>query len=221
MELISQDGAMASLIFISDQVRPVKGFYLPRLLRAIAERYKTAKAASTEEARTSGAIFQDGTFDDGGRSIGIGTLRLFNDGIAAITTDTVDSDLVLDDLFAWLKQEFQFRDPSTPFIRVYQSDLVVKFDHDPASAFGLIQSFLDFIQGQGPPTAHPTKSVVFRNIAFSADPTVPGLTPEFTIERRTNVPWRLGLYFSKAHMQTKAHIRALEILDGLLGAAKS
>lgn len=71
-----------------------------------------------------------------------------------------------------------------------------------------------------PANAPSKKEVQFSRIAFGADPIGIGATPEFIIERRAEIPWRIGLYFSKAHMETQAHIRALEMLDTLLGGAK-
>jgi len=222
MKIISQDGAAATLIFVPDEVKPFKGYHLPELLLAIGKRIEAAKIPSLEDARSSAARFENGVFVDGARRINLGALTLHNDAIIATTTDTDESDFVVDSLFAWLKNDFGFRDPSTPAVRVYQSDLVIQFDNDPDHTFGLIAPFINFIQQEMTPPNMPSKKAVqFAHIAFGADPIGVGATPEFTISRRVNLPWRLGLYFSKAHMRTSAHIKALEMLDGLLGEARS
>jgi hypothetical protein len=218
MKVISQDGAAATLLFVPDEVKPLKGYHLPELLLAVGQKYGAAKTPTVEEAKGSAARFENGIFSDGHRKIPLVALTLHNDAIIATTTDTDDSELVIDNLFAWLKESFGFREPVTPAVRLYQSDLVVQFDNDPANAFGQITSFINFIQEEmTPPNATSRKPVQFGYISFGADPIGPGATPEFTIARRANVPWRLGFYFSKAHMRTSAHIRALELLDNLMG----
>lgn len=218
MKVISQDGAVATLSFIADEAKPVKGYNLPTLIDAIGKRYRAVITPTVEETRSTGAKFQNATFMAGDREIAIPQLAIHRDGIVVTTTDTADSDVVLDDAFEWLKQNFGFREPMTPAIRTYQSDLVIRFDNDPGAAFGGIADFLKFIQGEMTPGNAPSKKdVQFSLIAFGADPIGAGVTPEFTVARRGDVPWRLGLYFSKAHMRTSSHIKALELLDRLLG----
>lgn len=221
MNVISQDGALASIHFVPDEVKPVKGINLPVLIKAIAERYAVVKAPTLDEARTTGAKFENGIFRDGDREIAIIQLGIFNDLVNVTATDTTDCEAVLEDLLAWLKTEFRFRDPTTTPTRYYQSDLVVKFDNDPSHAFEWMKSFISFIQEQmTPANARFKKPVDFSAIVFGTDPTAPGATPEFTVARRINTAWEVGLYFSKASMPTRAHIRALELLDRLLAKKK-
>lgn len=218
MKVVSQDGAIATMLFMADEVKPLKGYHLPALLKAIGDRYGAVKSPSLDDARTTGAKFENAIFVSNGRDISIPTLALHNDGFSISTTDTDDSEIVLNDLFGWLKEEFNFRDPATPAMCIYQSDLIVQFDNNPEEALGLIAPFLSFIQEEmTPANAYTKKPVQFGGMWFGADPLGPGGAPEFTIGRRINTPWRLGLYFSKANMKTSAHVRALTMLDGLLG----
>lgn len=218
MKVVSQDGGIASLAYIPDEVKPLKGFHIPTMLSAIAERYQLAKSPSVDDARTAGARFNIGRFSRADREVNITELGVFNDALAVTTTDTDDAEFVLNDLFAWLKGTFHLREPTTPPIRFYQSDLVVKFNNDPSAAFGGLSEFISLIQAQMiPSNARTKKPVQFNYIAFGADPVGAGVSPEFTVARRLGVPWDLGMYFSKAHMTTQNHIRALELLDALLG----
>jgi len=222
MNVISQDGALATLIFIPDEVRPLRGFHLPALLREAGARYGAAKSPSTEDARSpAGARFENGLYISNDREVPIGFFSLHNDAIVVATTDTSDSDLVINDIFNWMKDRFGFREPSTAPMRVYQSDLIVRFDNDPAEPFTALTNFIDFLNASMiPENARSKKPIQFNAIAFGGDPTAPGLTPEFTVARRVGVPWHLGLYFSKAHMTTPNHIRALGLLDEFLGMRK-
>lgn len=217
MKVISQDGGIATLAYIADEVKPIKGLHLPALLFAIGHRYSSVKTPTIEEARTGGAKFENGTLSYNDKKIAIGQIALHNDAISVTTTDTDDSEIVLNDLFVWIKEEFKFRDPITKPAKIYQSDLVIRFDNDPNDSLGSIASFMKFIQEEmTPPNMHLKKEVKFAYIGFGGDAAGSVVTPEFTVARRLNVPWQFGLYFSKAHMRTPAHIRALEMLDGLL-----
>ena len=145
-------------------------------------------------------------------------MMLLQSSLGINTTDTADSELVVGDLFEWLKEEFKFREPTTSVLRIYQSDLVVRFDNSPESLLGGLSRFVSFVQQEmTPPNAHSKKPIEFHLMGLGADPIAPGPSPEISIARRVGVPWRIGLYFSKAHMRTSAHIKALELLDELLG----
>ena len=218
MKVISQDGGLASLIFIADEVKPLKGYHLPKLLEAVAQRYNATKAPTLVEARgAGGAAFENCLFNASDKQIAIGRIDFHNDAIVVMTTDTDDSEIVLDDIFQWLKQEFQFRDPISTSIKRFQSDLVVSFDHDPSDSFSGIGSFIKHIQDEMMPrNAHTKKDLQFAHITFATDPLISGPSPEFSVTHRFGVPWRYGLYFSKAHMRTQSHIRSLEMLDGML-----
>jgi len=222
MNVVAQDGGLASIILIADETKPEKGVNLPRLLSAVHERYSFVKAPNIQEAREHGAKFQNGVFRSGKREIAIGELGLFNDAFTVATTDTSDSELVLDDCFAWLKKDFAYRDQSRPYIRTYQSDLICKFDNDPGGAFANLKGFFEFLQkNMIPEASRAKKPVEFSGIAFGADPSGAGASPEFTLFRRVSVPWHLGLWFSKAHLTTANHIKALAMIDELLGGSKS
>lgn len=112
------------MAFIPDEVKPLKGFHLPALLRKTAERYQSVNVPSVEDARTAGAKFQNGTCRCGGGEIPFAQIAIHNDALSVVTTDSDDSELVLNDLYDWLKEEFLFREPSTPPIRSYQSDRI-------------------------------------------------------------------------------------------------
>lgn len=213
MKVISRDGAIGGIQFLADEVKPLGGYYIPALVRGITERYGFTKAPTYEEARTSGATFYDGRHTDGKREIAIGRLAIFVDAIVATTTDTDDSELVVHDLFAWLQKTFKFRKPITAPVQVFQSDLIVEFKNDPSSKFGALAPLMQFLQKGMEKTASLRKPVQFSRIAFAAD----GHTHEFLVERRAGTPWTLNRYYCKAHLPTSTHVRALELLDELIG----
>lgn len=222
MKLIAKDAAIAALAVLPDEVRPLEALDVPRFIEAIADRYGLAKVPTLEQTKAQGAKFQNGRMKIGSKEHAITELAVYNDAFSVTTNDTDDSLLVLTDLVKWLRKAFHFREPTTPPIHLYQSDLIVAFDNDPQESFTGIGEFLHYIfEAMTPPNAHTKKPVVFSRIAFGADPSVPGVSPEFTIERRQNTPWRFKHYFSKAHMPTERHVRGLELLDKALGRGRS
>lgn len=213
MKVISKDAAIAAITFIPDEVKPLSGYYVPALLAAIAERYQLALSPSVKEATEAGAKFKQGRFVKHGKEIAIADLAIFNDALSATTTDTADSEVVIHDLFAWLKQIFNYRDPVTKPNYLFQSDLVVEFANDPAEKFGSLAPLFELLQKVMGTTMELRNPIQFSRIAFGAEP---GPAPEFLVERRAGAAWTSKRYFCKAHMPTDSHIRALELLDTIL-----
>src|SRR5258708_3245683 len=110
MKIISQPQAIATLLVVPDEVKPLKGYHLPQLIKAVGARYEFGKFPTAAEVISSGAKFQQGRL----KSVNIPELGIFNDGfIATTSSDTSDSEVVLNDLVAFLKETFGFRDPQT------------------------------------------------------------------------------------------------------------
>lgn len=218
MKLISKDAAIAAIRFIPDEVKPLSGYYVPTLTRAIAVRYNLAKVPPLDEAVREGAKFQTGHFLIDSREIQITELGIFGNTLAATTYDTADSELIVNDLFVWLKEKHGFRDPATKPVRVFQSDLIVEFDNDPEHAMRLFAPLVEFLQAEGSSlnSSYEKAKVQFSRLGFGSDPLSPGIPSEFVVERRAETPWNLKRYFSKANLPTNMHIKALELLDELL-----
>lgn len=216
MKIISKDGAIAALSFIADEVKPLGGYYVPGLLAAMQERYQFGKTPTHEEATTVGARFQNGHFSMGKRDIALAEVAIYREAIAVTTTDTKDSEIVLTELIEWLIATFKFRQPSTPPVRAYQSDLIVEFDNNPEKAFDHFQKLSTLLQNFRGKLGHQAKPVQFNRFALGCDPILPGPNADFIVERRAGILWEQGRYFSKAHLPTDAHIEALELFDKLL-----
>ncbi len=220
MKLVSKDAAIAAIRVVPDEVKPLSGYHIPALLRGVAERYELAKSPSVEETNTTGAKFQHGRLIAKKREISISELGIYNDAIAATTTDTSDSEVVVDDLYGWLKEHFGFREPTTKPVRAFQSDLIAELDNDPDKAFKSFAPLIRLLQKEAESINGINKQVQFGRIDFGSDPSISGPTALFVVERRGGVPWISNRYFCKAYMRTEAHIRALELLDELLGSGK-
>jgi hypothetical protein len=216
VKVISKDAAIAAISIVPDELKPLGGYYLGGIIAAVTQRYQFAKSPTVQDAIAEGARFQQGRFIRGEKQIAITELGLYNDALAVTTTDTKDSQLVLSDLFGWLQETFKFREPITKPVPAFQSDLVVEFEHDPSDAFASFKPLVQFLQQQRENLGHQKKPIAFNRLAFGADALLPGPNADFLIERRVGVPWEMGRYFAKAHLQTDAHIEALELLEKLL-----
>ena len=211
MKLVSKGAAQFTLTFLPDEVRPHEGLYLPDVIDAIASRYHVVNKPEIAKLGNEGAKFQNARYTSADRTINILEVSLFSDGLSATTTDTKDSELVLSDLFAWIKVEFGFRDPRISATPSYQSDLVVSFDFEPGRTFERLSKFIFALNATSP------VPMDLSGFAFASDPATPAKAL-FTLERRLNTPWSAGLYYSRASMQTEAHIQALEELDRVFAA---
>jgi len=212
MKVVSYSGGLSSIRVVSDEIAPIKGVHLPTLFAAVAARYHCDAAPTLEEAAKTGARFRNGRMEGTEGQINIGELGVFNDGVSVVTTNTADSDRVLGDVQNWLQHEFHFREPTTTPIRYCQSDLVVKFANAPDRLLAPFAQLVEFVQSE---TARP---MAFSRFAFGAESSA-GPISEFVVERRVGVPWSEELYFSKASISTRAHIRALEMFDSILEKA--
>src|SRR3990172_6690487 len=121
MKLISKEAAIAAIQVVPDEVRPLAGHNIPGVVAAVTQRYQFARTPTLEEVNKVGARFLNGTF--AGNKIIITELGIFSNSVSVTTTDTSDSQTVLDDLVSWLQNEFGFRDPQTKPVLAFQSDV--------------------------------------------------------------------------------------------------
>jgi len=217
MNVISKEAAIASLKFIADEIKPSSGFSLAALGKEIAERYEFGKIPTLQETATKGAIFQHGRLVS--KKINIAEMGVFNDALTATTTDTNSSVTVVNDLFVFLKKNFGVREPSTKPIRAFTSQLVVEFENNPEKTFKAFDPLIALLQDEQEALNGIKQKIQFNRIDFASDPTQGAATNAvFLIERRAGVPYATNRYFCKAYLPTGAHIRALELLDKILGS---
>lgn len=214
MKLVSKDAGFCSVTVVADEIRPLDGINLPGLFQAIADRYRFNKSPSLEEARAAGAKFRGGVFVQNDKQIIITELGVFNDGFAATTSDTGDSKQVLFDLLDMARNNFKFRDPTTPPKWFYQSDLVVEFQSSAIEFMEPLIPVIQFLEQEFATATGEKKKFNFDILGFVTEQTPPNRPqPQFYIQRRVGAPLGSKRYFSKAHIPTLPHIRLLEMLD--------
>ena len=220
MRLVSKEGGIATRTVVPDEVKPLQGLHLVSLFQKVVERYGLAVQPTLEETRETGARFRTGRLVKDGKEIPITELAIFNDGFSVTTTDTSDSELVLDDLLPWLRNTFGFRDAVSKVKRAYQSDVVVDFDHNMEAALAPILSLKENLQREFEAVSGIKRTFYFDFLGFIAEDVPPTPMREFMIQRRIGAPLDAKRYFSKAHLPTAAHLKILEKLDSLLEKSK-
>jgi hypothetical protein len=212
VKLISTEYGQSLQLFVADEVRPLSGLYLPDLIRKISERYALVIGPPNyETALKEGAKYKEGRLVIEGRTIAIKDLGFFVDGVLAATSTTEDSDIVLNDLIVWAKQNFGLRDPLTKRPRTFVSSVVVEFDAELDRALTtfneLRQGFASVINE----TYQVDTEINASRIALAADTTrlPPQIRFEFIIERRAGRPFSENRYFSSATLPTRSHLDLL------------
>jgi hypothetical protein len=193
--------------------------YLPEVIAAVAERYKFAEIPTDiskliphgDAQAESPATFRHGKVDIGDRSLLIEELQVFQNGtVVSMPSSTTDSDLVTEDIFRWASERFKLDfQPIRPL--VHASQLEIQFARPLPDLFSPLKEIGVAIEKGLDPLWESLPSYELINIQFGMDPTkAPKLNPGmFRIERRTEMPFELGLYFCEAAMTTDNHLTIL------------
>ena len=195
MRLVNTEIGRTIRIVPVEEIRPLAGVHSPTALRMVAERYSFGYTPDLgrpwEEVQKDGLKFQLGKLVHGNRAINVTDFTLYNDGIVATASSTDDADLFLDDILAWGKDVFGFREIDRGNIRVlYLSNLVVDFESSPDL---LLRNFTILSEGLGKllrTTYRLDIPVQFAGLGLNFDKTI--ATPawqslaQFTLDRRIN-----------------------------------
>lgn len=207
MRVVTKERGTASIFLDSDEMRPHNGLYLPELFNAVQGRYGFVKAPTPEEARAGGARFNTGRLLLGAKNFNIQELAIFNDGFSVTTTETADSEVVLDELFIWLREDFGFREPLSSIERNFKSELIVDFANSPERLFAALMPALVFAA-----TEMGGKQPLFNGLRFTLPQSRDGTIPEFMFERRAGT-LELKRYYCRANLRTASFVKALEMVD--------
>jgi hypothetical protein len=217
MKLVSMEHGQVLMSLIAEEVRPPSGYYLPDLLKAIAERYAFVTLPTIQDALREGAKFNQGRFIDQDRTIEIKMLGVFSDGILVTTFKTDDAVIVLEDMMS-LAEHFGFRRPLTLRPRQFGSSVIVDFDSSLDNALQAIQSVKTAFAAALQAHYGWSLEIETSRLVVACDPTnlPPQRTAELIIERRAGVPFSQNRYFSAAPLSTEAHLELLERFERLL-----
>jgi hypothetical protein len=213
VNLISTEHGQSLQLFVAEEIRPPSGLYLPDLIRMISEKYAFAVVPTNyETVIKEGAKYKEGRLVTEGRTIAIKELGFFVDGVLAVTWNTDDAEVVLNDLIVWAAQNYGFREPRTKLPRRFISSVVVEFDVELSRALTAFDKLQEGFASEIKKGHGIEPEINASRITFAADPTklLRSEAPfEFNIERRGGRPFSENRYFSSATLTTASHLDLL------------
>jgi hypothetical protein len=222
MKIISYDSSRLTCLFPFEEVVPLAGANDREIVEGIKNKYNFLKGpdlAVAEEIAKNGYKFENGQFSFERTNFRIANLGIYRDGIVINAPRTDGSEAFLDDLIAFVRSEFSFRDFITAPRRRFQSEVVVEFEHPLEN---LVQSFKSIADAISKPLnkIYETKvSLGLERLDFDVDKTMlptPAPGPQrFILERRISVAFEHERYYSAAPLQTANHIAVLERIEEL------
>ena len=218
MRLVGTEAGRVVQVVHADEIRPVRGFDLPRVVQLISNKY----GFSVTPTDYAGFSQPTGLRFERGRcvvpsvgEVAISDLSLFNDGVIAGCADTDIADQVVNDVVDFLVREEMIRRPATPRPRTYTSNVIVELDRLKGgileqvfkSAARLRSALFDQYGWENQTSLH--------HIAFSADPLeMPHYRNTlFAIERRGSIPYPDQWFWSVAPLPLSKHLELLEAIE--------
>jgi len=225
MRFINTEMGRVVRLFPVEEIRPPEGLHPPTAIRMLGEHYSfgyTPDLRRTwEEAQKDGLKFQLGKLVHGNRTINVNDFTLYNDGIVATAASTDDAELFLDDLLAWGKEVFGYRDINRATARtLYFSNVIVELESSPDSLLKnftiLSESLVKLLRTTYGLDIPIQLSGV--GLHFDRTLTVPAwqTLTQFTLERRISQPYSKNRFYSDAPLKTKDHLAFLEIIESTL-----
>lgn len=221
MKHISTEGGRATRIYVSDEIRPENGIFLPNLIADTASRYLFATIPEVPKDSKGGLRFGEGQMFGPEQPINIKSLGIFNDGIIVEASNTDLALLVVEDFEQWATEKFSFRKPITKPIDAFDSVLVVEFPESfekHIDVFGKIgreisRSHSNIYDLQ---TTINLTGLTFGNDQTKISPSMNAKQASFTIARRVDRPFEENRYFCTASLTTKEHINLLEKIEKII-----
>lgn len=196
-------------------VQRAKGqLFMPLAASALVQRYHFQKYP-TDALADPPLTFTHGLF----RDTAIQQLSIYNDGIvveSASPSDLLDD--FLKDLFGWGESEFGLKEvPALRIARVYESALVVSMDIDDEKIMPWAAPAMKVMREKWEKGGRPAGPIMFQGVRLTTDPTNRNITPiTFNLERRANIPFERGIYFSAAPLSTTDHLEVLAQIEKAL-----
>jgi hypothetical protein len=219
MKLVSTDFGQVLQLMNMDEMRPLEGLYLPDFVKGLQQRYQFAVVPNDLlEALKTGAKFHLGKKTIGDRTIVIKELGVYNDGLLISTTNTGDSDALVDDCIKWAIDEFGLRPAQTIIPRQYTSTVVIDFEQSVDKVLGQIEIIKNLLSYSLKSRYEWSYPISLTGISFGIDPQ---LLPQdrnsrFSLEKRVGIPFSHNRYFSAAPLPTEEHLKLLEQIEETL-----
>lgn len=221
MEILNVRTARSVWLFDVRDLNP-RGVNPMPFFSAIKDRYhflvwpKTPEELSWITASPKGIKFTDGAFsiDNQMRSVSV---TFYNDGIIADTrSSTIHSDAFLEDVLSFAAQHFGVEyHPEIVYRKQYLSELILRAEHDLASACDRIAKLASRLNAIVGPQEQPFKWFGFE---LRKDPSIQSgpVVPLFKFEREVQRPLSDNRYYSSAPLKTEAHEQLLRDFEVIM-----
>jgi hypothetical protein len=128
-----------------------------------------------------------GIFKRGDETFVVTDFAIYTDGLAAVAQKSEWAEAFLEDVTAWVKNDFGFREISTGIRKLYSSAIVVDFETSPSMLVRHFQRIIDFIGDRTVTITPERKQMDFSRLDFEIDKNTLGIQAapsKFIIERR-------------------------------------
>lgn len=183
------------------------------------QKYPSSPFDLDKDTRTltfAGGKFKAGYEDNGKERYLFVGLLIYTDGLVANTeSSTNDSDNFLEEVLRSAVKQFGLVHPGTISKRLYFSEMDVRLDR----AINLLNPKLKTLANRiselkyGQPVTFE-----FSGLSFLPEPPAQATISAFSIERKVNTEWSENRYYTKAPLQTDAHLRVLKEFEKVLGS---
>jgi len=203
---------LARVVLFADirRINP-NGLALRPIHVGLLKRYKFLKYPTKPDDFdfAKGVRYSDGEFMHNGKLIAV-SLNIFNDGWVVESLDSTEgSEAFWQDAAKWVETIGFLGSKMFVSRTTYESQLVVQTQSDMARQFAKLQTFATLIRS----LREDQKDQSLTGFYIGAEGEQ---ISTFTFERLIGVPFKDNKYFSRASLQTKDHIRALEELEKVL-----
>ena len=219
MQLVSVGAARSVWLFDVNELNPSGKRIFPDALTWLGEKYSFQsfpKTIADTDPDKKGYQFKQGSFQtETGASFTV-NFSIYEDGVVAETWSSTEiGDQFLVDLLRSASARYSLNFKFESVLRkIYVSELTAQFDWD-VSVFG--NRFKVFCEKLDALMAHNhLPKYELTGMIFSPDTSGTSYKPPgFMLERKTNVPFSLNRYWSKAPFTTRDHVAALEAYEEL------
>jgi hypothetical protein len=194
------------------------------IIAAVQQRYQFSNSPPMQ-GLSSQCIFHAGKFTHNGVAHAINQLIMEGNGDLVATSSTDIADLILDDLFQFLDEKFNYQLQKAPPVKSYVSVIIVQFDFRLEERIRLIGAIADIVNSARGPGKNRFE---LQRLSFGGEQKtvrVPMLgasqielveNAEYVVERRAGYPLEQNRYFCSAPLTTADHLRSLENIEATI-----
>jgi hypothetical protein len=219
MNIVSLETGRTTWLFPVEEILPLGGADGPKIVAAISSKYKFTHPPANptrEDIDKNGLKFAGGQMTHKDKIVNVAEFIVFNDGIVSVSTSTENAESFLQEVYAFLVSEFEFREITSKVKRAHLSTVVIDFDtglnhfvHGRSVEMDLIGKHLNSIDSTNFPV-----EVARIDFVLNKDPEFrPPNIPRLTIERRAHTQFSQHRYFSSAPIHTAEHLGILDRIE--------